>query len=242
VDSNLTVVDKPVVKELASTLTLLLKVLGGSKKLALTPLARYWVTPCCSEPGHLTNYRSPGYLPRLGEAVAALRDHIRDAFFMRRVSNFRVLCPNRMFGMGLRRQDISDEEASRTAALWGPDPVHPTSVAYRMIAEAIEADLQDLDARYTNPPKQIQTSAKKARHNPSQERAGLVDGCSAALPRRDSVTGPGQKGRSIGALPSTPGPPPRRYNHGRGSARGFQRGYPQSGSRGYPLRGWRGSY
>jgi lysophospholipase L1-like esterase len=64
--------------------------------------------------------------------------------------------------MGLRRQDISNEEATRTAALWGPDPVHPTSAAYRMIAEAIEADLQDPDARYTNPPKEIQSSAKKA--------------------------------------------------------------------------------
>jgi hypothetical protein len=136
-----------------------------------------------------------------------------------------------------------DEEATRTAALWGPDPVHPTSVAYRMIAEAIEADLQDLDASYTNPPpKKIQTGAKKARHDPNQERAGWVDGCSAALPRRDSVTGPRQRGRSISALPATPGPPPCRYNRGRGSARGFQQGYSRSGSRGYPLRGWRGSY
>ncbi len=128
VDGKLTVADKPVVKELASTLALLLKGLGGSKKLVLTPLARNWVTPCCSESGHLTNYRSPGYLLRLGEAVTALRDHIRDAFFTWRVSNFRVLCLNRMFGMGLKRQDISDEEATRTAALWGPDPMHPTSL------------------------------------------------------------------------------------------------------------------
>jgi lysophospholipase L1-like esterase len=55
----------------------------------------------------------------------------------------RVLCLNMMFGMGLRRQDITDEEAVRTAALWGLDPVHPTTAAYRMMAEAIEADLHD---------------------------------------------------------------------------------------------------
>ncbi len=242
VDGTLTVADKPIVKELANTLAPLLKVLGGSKKLVLTPMARYWVTPCCGDSGHLTNYRSPGYLPRLGEAVASLRDHICDALFTRRISNFRVLCPNRMFGMGLRRQDISDEEATRTAALWGPDPVHPTSAAYRMIAEAIEADLQDPEARYTNPPKETQPSSKKARHDPSRERAGWVDGCSAALPRRDSVPVPVQRGRGALASHSTTGLPPRGYYRGRGSARGFQRGYPRSGSRGHPYRGRRGSY
>jgi hypothetical protein len=143
VDGTLTVADKPTVKELTSSLAPLLKALGGSKKLVLTPMARYWVTPCCDDTSHLTNYRNPGFLPRLGESVAALRDHICDALFTRRVANFWVLCPNRMFGMGLRRHEISDEEASRTAALWGPDPVHPTQATYRLIAEAIETDLQD---------------------------------------------------------------------------------------------------
>jgi hypothetical protein len=179
VDGTLTVADKPTVKELTNILAPLLKVLGGSKKLLLTPMARYWVAPCCAEPDHLTNYRSPGFLPRLGDSVAALRDHIRDAFFTWRIPNFRVLCPNRMFGMGLRRHEISDEDASRTAVLWGPDP------------EAIEADLQDPDAKYTNPPKDTLQSAKKPRHDPSRERAGWVDGCSAAR----QCPGPHEQGK-----------------------------------------------
>jgi hypothetical protein len=242
VDGTLTVADKPTVKELTSILAPLLKVLGGSKKLLLTPMARYWVAPCCAEPDHLTNYRSPGFLPRLGDSVAALRDHIRDAFFTRRIPNFRVLCPNRMFGMGLRRHEISDEEASRTAALWGPDPVHPTQAAYRLIAEAIEADLQDPDAKYTNPPKDTHQSAKKPRHDPSRERAGWVDGCSAALPRRDSAPIPMNRGRGAHTPHSSMGPPPRGYNRGRGSAKSFQRGFSRSGNRGHPYRGRGGSY
>jgi hypothetical protein len=40
---------------------------------------------------------------------------------------------------------------------------------------------------------------------------------------------------SISASPGIPGLPPRRYNRGSGSVRGFQRGYPRSGSRGYPF-------
>jgi hypothetical protein len=241
VDGTLTVADKFTVKELTGTLSPLLKMLGGSKKLVLTPMARYWVTPCCGDPEHLTNYRTPGYLPRLGEAVASLRDHIRDALFTRRVSNFRVLCPNKMFGMGLRRSDISDEEATRTAALWGPDPVHPTTAAYRMIAGAIEADLLDGDTRYTNPPKGLQAGAKKARHDPSLERAGWVDGCSAALPRRDSAPCPVQRGRSTNSSHSAPVQSTRGFFRGRGSARGFNRGPTRSG-RGHAFRGRRGSY
>jgi hypothetical protein len=235
VDGTLTVADKITVKELTGTLAPLLKLLGGSKKLVLTPMARYWVTPCCSDPDHLINYRTPGYLPRLGEAVASLRDHIRDALFTRRVSNFRVLCPNKMFGMGLRRNEITDEEATRTAALWGPDPVHPTTAAYRMIAGAIEADLMDGDARYTNPPKGLQTGPKKARHDPSRERAGWVDGCSAALPRRDSAPSPSLRGWN--SSPGSMAPPTRGAFRGRGSKRG-----PIRSGRGHASHGRRGSY
>jgi hypothetical protein len=135
--------------------------------------------------------------------------------------------------MGLRRNDISDEEASCTAALWGPDPVHPTTAAYRMIAGTIEADLQDPDARYTNPPKQLQSGSKKARHDPSRERAGWVDGCSAALPRRDSAPGSVQRGRGANSAHTATGPPSRGYYRGRGSARGFNRGSHRAG-RGRP--------
>jgi hypothetical protein len=50
----------------------LLKLLGNSRKLFLTPLVRYWVGPCCNKEAHQTNYRSQGYLPRLGNAIHAL--------------------------------------------------------------------------------------------------------------------------------------------------------------------------
>jgi hypothetical protein len=105
IDGNLTIANQSAVKDLVVMLTPLLKALRGSRKLILTTLAHYWVTPCCIYTRHLTNYRAPGYLPRFVEAVSALRDHIRDSLYMRRVPNFQVLCPNRMFDMGHRRQD-----------------------------------------------------------------------------------------------------------------------------------------
>ncbi len=99
VDGSLVVADKPAIKDLVHQLTPLIQALGGARKIFLTPLARYWVNPCCGDPSHVTNYRTTGFLPRLGSAVADLRDFIRDALFVKKVKNFRVLCPNKMIGV-----------------------------------------------------------------------------------------------------------------------------------------------
>jgi hypothetical protein len=171
---------------------LVLKHLGSARKLFLTPLARYWVAPCCNNSLHLNNYRLPGYLPRLGNAIHALRDGIRDTLFTKRIDNFRVLCPNRMIGVGQRRGVPSDEEAATSAALWGTDPVHPTGAAYHMMADLIEKDLSNADARYTNPPKNASNN-KRPRPNLSRERAEWIKGCSAATARRDLLP-PKQEG------------------------------------------------
>jgi hypothetical protein len=131
IEGSLAVADKAAIKDLVARLTPLLKELGECRKIVLTPLARYWVSPCCEDSSHHVNYRARGYLPRLGDAVHALRDSIRDSLYTRKVQNFRVLCPNRMVGVGQRLQEPTDEEAAKAAALWGRDPVHPTGAAYR---------------------------------------------------------------------------------------------------------------
>jgi hypothetical protein len=173
------------------------------------------------------NYRTVGFLPRLGDAIASLRDSIRDALFVKKVPNFRVICPNRMIGVGQRRQEPSNEEAAKVVALWGSDPVHPTSAAYRQIAESLEEDLRDEDARYTNPAKAAQ-SKKKPRYDPSLDREGWVSGCSAALTWRDtshSVVSRGRPPTGRGWTPSLRGQHP--YFRGRslgGPQRGSNRG------------------
>jgi hypothetical protein len=175
IDGSLVVADKAAVKDLVQQFAPVLKALGSSRKLIMTPLARYWVAPCCGDPAHTVNYHTADFLPRLGDAIASLRDSIRDALFVRKVPNFRVLCPNRMIGVGQRKQEPTDEEAAKTAALWGSDPVHPTSAAYRLIAESLEEDLRDDDARYTNPIKPVQTKKNPATTLAWIERAGLAD-------------------------------------------------------------------
>ncbi len=97
----------------------------------LDPLERYWLSPCCENPGHLVNYREQSYLPSLNNSISALRDCIRDSLYTRRVSNYRVLCPNKMMGLGPRTGGISDSEAKEHTDRCGGDPVHPSAAAYR---------------------------------------------------------------------------------------------------------------
>jgi hypothetical protein len=201
IDGSLVVADKPTVKGLVNLTVPLLKSLGNSRKLFLTPLARYWVSPCCNNTQHHINYRLPGYLPRLGDSIHLLRDSIRDSLFTKHVPNFRVLCPNKMIGVGQRKDEPSYEEAAASAALWGVDPVHPTGAAYRVIVDNIEKDLANTDAKYTNPPRAPQ-GQKRQLPDLSLNRDSWIGGCSAASTRREPQAPASKRGQGFGFKPS----------------------------------------
>jgi hypothetical protein len=145
-----------------------------------------------------------------------------------------------MIGVGQRRQEPSEEEVAKAAALWGPDPVHPTSAAYRVIADSIVADLSDIGACYTNPAKSLQ-APKKSRYDPSLDRAGWVSGCPAALPRLDSAKRKPSRGNTLVRGGWSPSPRGQRAHYRgrssggphRGSARGFGSRKFAGGRRGY---------
>jgi hypothetical protein len=183
---ELVVADKAGIKDLVSKLVPMLKALSGARKLLLSPLSRYWLDPCCDDPTHVTNYRAVGYLPRLGAATSALKDYIRDSLYTRRISNYRVVCSNKILGIGQRQSERAIEDARLLADLWGGDPVHPANTAYKVIAEGILKDISCAESRYTNPPKSKVQKAASARPDLSLARDPWVSGCTAALPRRDA--------------------------------------------------------
>jgi hypothetical protein len=214
---ELVVADKAGVKDLAGKLVPLLKALGSAKKLVLSPLSRYWLDPCCPDPSHVTNYKTVGYLQRLGSATSALKDFIRDSLYTRRVQNFRVVCPNKILGIGQRQSEMPIEDARLLAELWGGDPVHPANSAYKVIAEGVLKDINSSDSRYTNPPKNKAPKSGSSQQDLSLARDPWVSGCTAALPRRDAPAA--TRGNPAG---------------GRGWSRGARtRGY-------HPYRGGRG--
>ncbi len=76
----------------------------------------------------------------------------------------------------------------------GLDPVHPSEEAYRAIATVIEEDTLCADARYTNSPNTLAGHIlKKPYVVLAKSRQEYVDGCSATLPRCDTVLG-GEQG------------------------------------------------
>jgi hypothetical protein len=185
IKGSLHVADKNAVKEMTTMLQLLVKALGQARKAFLSPLTQYWIKPCCEDPHHHTNYPSPTYLPALGASVFRLCDHIRDTLYTRRCSNFRVICTNRLLGIG---PNLSDDAAKELSQLWGTDPIHPLPEAYDELANKIMSDILIEGIKYINPPKdhRLATAPKKPRTDLACSRQGWVEGCSAALPRRDT--------------------------------------------------------
>jgi hypothetical protein len=229
INGELVVADKAGIKDLTSKLVPLIRALNGAKKVFLAPLSRYWIDPCCTEPGHLTNYRTAGYLQSLGMATSVLKEFIRDSLYTRHTSNFRVLCPNKILGIGQRRAELPIEDARELANLWGSDLVHPSGAAYKVVADGLTKDIANPEARYTNPPKTIfkQQQSKKPRLDLSLERDAWVSGCTAALPRRDSTV------LSVRGAPPRGGNPRGQWKRGYSTASG-------SSKRGYvhPRGGW----
>jgi hypothetical protein len=229
INGELVVADKAGIKDLTSKLVPLIRALNGARKVFLAPLSRYWIDPCCTEPGHLTNYRTAGYLQSLGTATSVLKEFIRDSLYTRHTSNFRVLCPNKILGMGQRRAELPIEDARELANLWGSDPVHPSGAAYKVVADGLSKDIANPEARYTNPPKTIfkQQQSKKPRLDLSLERDAWVSGCTAALPRRDSSV------MSVRGAPPRGGNPRGQWKRGYSSVSGTSKpGYV------HPRGGW----
>jgi hypothetical protein len=79
--------------------------------------------------------------------------------------------------------------------------IHPTAAAYCCMAEQLETDIMNKEARYTNPGKPVAGPKKKPRIDLSVERAGWVTGCSAAATRMDVIAPPPSRGHGAGRGP-----------------------------------------
>jgi hypothetical protein len=79
VTGSLQIADKAAVQDMVGILSPLIKSMGQTRKIFLTPLVHFWLKPCCSDTEHHTNYSAPNYLPALGSNIVRLREHIRDA-------------------------------------------------------------------------------------------------------------------------------------------------------------------
>jgi hypothetical protein len=139
--------DHSVIKGLVNTVTPLLRAGGENEKIILSPLPRY-MRRCCKDRAHLTNKKDSDYAAKMGEALAKMRDFMKDLIYGKRIRNFKVLSTTMLF-MG-----DTDTAADKLRAFWKDDAVHMTPEGYAELVEAVVKVITT--ATYTRPPTNTQ--------------------------------------------------------------------------------------
>jgi hypothetical protein len=204
VPGELRVIGKDTLREHFLSLQPLFKTAKNFKVIVLTPLPRYLWHRCCDNPAHLTNSEDDNFAREMGSRIRDLQIQLRNMIFMRKLKGVSVL--NAVEALGIA-QGSNNEEADldRILALWGPDPVHPTAAAYRILSEKIvEKTDALLSETQSGPVQEPNTHKRKARN-----RDSWVSGSQVFAKRSDrGVTrggsGGGSHARGRGMTPRQP--------------------------------------
>jgi len=116
-----------VVKDMVSESLPILRALGNTPVIVVTPMMRYMTNTCCVERTHCTNFYKEDYVDTIQRGLSAINRQIRGLLHNKGFKNVRTASVNGFWKKGERGQ----------GELWGDDPVHPTQTAYRLIAEGL---------------------------------------------------------------------------------------------------------
>jgi hypothetical protein len=119
-------VDRQGFRELFTLALPLLRAGKDHTKLLLTPLIRYAIESCCSNPGHITNKREANYGAALGEAMGNMAEWLQDMAYTRRIRNFAVVNANDLMRAG-----------STPVNFWTEGPVHMNAQGYTALSAAL---------------------------------------------------------------------------------------------------------
>ena len=101
----------------------LLEVAGGRRLILLTPLPRYLLSSCCSNPDHVSNMKEDSYRKDQELAVFECKKNVKDFCFRHGIRNVRVSSP------WTAVKEIGDD-------VWF-DSVHLTKEGYTATAELL---------------------------------------------------------------------------------------------------------
>jgi hypothetical protein len=130
INGRLEYADHMAIKSLINIITPLLRAGGDCEKIILSPLPRY-MKRCCKDRNHLVNKREDSYASDMGEALADMRDSMKDLIFGKKIRNFKVLSTTMLF-----MEDV-DKAPEKLREFWKDDPVHMTAEGYEELVTAI---------------------------------------------------------------------------------------------------------
>jgi hypothetical protein len=209
--------DHTAIKSLVNIVTPLLRAGGDCEKIILSPLPRYMMKRCCKDKNHLVNKREESYAKDMGEALADMRDSMKDLIFGKKIRNFKVLSTTMLF------LDDEDKAPEKLREFWKDDPVHMTAEGYE---ELVTAVTKVISTATFNRPAQGRPGKSSGYHGGgrgssrggSRKRSQWVCEDDTVAHRRDEDSSGGYKKFCGGR--DQPNPPRGRGNH-RGRGRGY---------------------
>jgi hypothetical protein len=112
----------------------LLEATGGKPSILCSPLPRYVKVGCCEEEGHMPNRRLRTFEHQLLGDLKETAENFRNFLFTSGNKLIKVLDP----AVSWRGKDTSD--------IWGDDPIHPTEMAYGLMAEGAITLLRHMES------------------------------------------------------------------------------------------------
>jgi hypothetical protein len=136
----------------------------------MSPLGRYWIVPCCQKVERITNDNDPGYLRNLTDSIYQIRNLVRNSAHLKRIRKYKIVCPNRIIGMGERRNDPLIEELREVADRWDAVAVHPASDIYKLMAGLLDEIMEPPESSYSNSGMPLGSGLKRPRRDLADHR------------------------------------------------------------------------
>ncbi len=178
-EGELYVIGKDTLREYFMALQPLFKALKGFKCLVLTRLPRYLWNRCCSNLAHINNSERNSFAGEMGKGLRDLTVNIRNMIFMRKLKGVSVL--NTVEALGIIPGQSGDAmDIDKILALWGPDPVHPTTATYRILAKKI---VEKVETLLSEPMEREPAGSQLPHKRKPDQRDSWVEGTQAVAKR-----------------------------------------------------------
>jgi hypothetical protein len=186
----------------------LFSVSSQAKKIALSPLPRYWHHRCCGDTDHVANLEEDGYESELFTGLDSVRRIIKDVLFTSGIKDVKTHNTSQLCVTTEGSRTTGNDIRDALAVMWGEDPVHPSRDCYNSLGEHLDALLCKTEASATS-----STTSERPLKRPRWLEA---DSANTVVPRTDP-SGRGGRGSFIGGR----GPRGGRGGRGRRGRRGY---------------------